>query len=88
MAKPSIYAQIDAVQLDPRSPHMKASPRHWNMGLLRYKGRLWAAYRYHLPREHASRSAVALVPLDKATLQPTAPSQHLNLPAVVGDEHF
>jgi hypothetical protein len=28
------------------------------------------------------------VPIDKATLQPTAPSQHLNLPAVVGDEHF
>lgn len=87
MPKPSIYAQIPAVQVPP-GPFMPASPRHWNMGLLRYKGRLWGSVRYHLPREHASRCAVALVPIDKATFQPTALFQHLNLPTVVGDEHF
>lgn len=87
MPKPSVYHQIDAVQIPP-GPFMKPSPRHWNCGLLRYKGRLWMCYRYHLGREHGSRSATALVPLDKATLQPTAPSQHLNLPATEGDEHF
>jgi predicted GH43/DUF377 family glycosyl hydrolase len=86
--KPSVYKQLDAVQIDPKSPHMKPSPRHWNPGLLRYKGRLWMSVRYHLGREHASRCAVCMVPLDKTTLQPTAPSQHLNLPALVGDEHF
>lgn len=87
MAKPSIYSQIEAVQVPP-GPFMKPSPRHWNPGLLRYKGRLWMSVRYHLGVEHASRCATALVPLDKATLQPTAPAQHLNLPGIVGDEHF
>jgi hypothetical protein len=87
MPKPSIYRQLEAVQVPP-GPNMKPSPRHWNCGLLRYKGRLWLAYRYHLGREHGSRCATALVPLDKTTFQPSAPSQHLNLPGVVGDEHF
>lgn len=86
MPKPSVYKQIDAVQVTGRD--MKPSPRCWNPGMIRYKGRLWMCYRYHLGREHASRCATALVPLDKKTFQPTAPSQHLNLPAVVGDEHF
>lgn len=86
MPKPSVYRQIDAVQV--RGEHMPPSPRHWNCSLLRYKGRLWFSMRYHLGKEHASRCAVALVPIDKRTFQPTAPSQHLNLPAVVGDEHF
>ena len=80
MSKPSIYAQTEAVRVA-QGPFIKPSPRIWNMGLLKYKGRLWAAYRYHLPREHASRSATALVPLDRGTFQPTALSQHLNLPA-------
>jgi predicted GH43/DUF377 family glycosyl hydrolase len=87
MAKPSIYAQLAAVQVAP-GPFMMPSPRHWNPGLLKYKGRIWMCYRYHLGREHASRCATALVPLDKATLQPTALSQHLNLPQKAGDEHF
>lgn len=86
MPKPSIYKQIAAVQVTGKD--LKPSPRHWNPGLLRYKGRLWMCYRFHLSREHGSRSATALVPLDKKTFQPTAPSQHLNLPGVVGDEHF
>lgn len=87
MAKPSIYSQLTgAAQV--RGEHLPPSPRHWNNGLLRYKGRLWMALRFHLGREHASRCAVGLVPIDKTTFQPTAPYQHLNLPATVGDEHF
>lgn len=86
MAKPSVYNQISAKQVS--GEHMLPSPRHFNPGLLRYKGRLWCCYRFHLGREHASRCATALVPIDRATMKPTAPSQHLNLPAVVGDEHF
>lgn len=86
MPKPSLYKQINAVQIT--GPNLPVSPRHWNCGLLRFKGRLWNVFRYHLSREHASRSAVGLVPLDKSSLQPTAPAQHLNLPGVVGDEHF
>lgn len=86
MPKPSIYSQLAAIQV--RGKDMKPSPRHWNPGMIRYKGRLWVCYRYHLGREHGSRSATALVPVDKTTLQPTAPSQHLNLPGAVGDEHF
>jgi predicted GH43/DUF377 family glycosyl hydrolase len=86
MPKPSIYEQINAVQV--KGEHLLPSPRHWNPGLLRYKGRLWLSYRYHLGLEHASRSATAMVPIDKNTFQPTMRSQHLNLPATVGDEHF
>lgn len=87
MPKPSVYHQLDAVQVAP-GPFMKPSPRHWNPGMIRYKGRLWMCYRYHLGKEHASRCATAMVPLDKASFAPTALSQHLNLPATVGDEHF
>lgn len=87
MPKPSIYKQLAAVQVAP-GPFTPPSPRHWNPGLLRYKGRLWLAFRYHLGREHASRCATGLVPIDKKTFQPTGLFQHLNLPGVVGDEHF
>jgi hypothetical protein len=87
MAKPSIYRQLEAVQVQP-GPFMLPSPRHWNCGLLRHKGRLWLSYRYHLGREHASRCATGMVPLDRKTFQPTALTQHLNLPAKDGDEHF
>ncbi len=86
MSTPSIYKQLDAVQV--MGPHLPPSPRHWNCGLIRYKGRLWMSVRYHLGREHASRCAVCMVSLNTKTFQPTAPSQHLNLKAVVGDEHF
>lgn len=87
MPKASIYKQIEAVRVQP-GPFMKPSPRLWNPGFLHYKGRLWMAYRFHLGVEHGSRSAQAFVPLDRATFQPSAPSQHLNLPAIFGDEHF
>lgn len=84
--KPSVYLQLDATQVT--GPYLKPSPRHWNPGLLRYKGRLWSSVRYHLGVEHGSRCATSMVALDCVSLQPTAPSQHLNLPATIGDEHF
>lgn len=84
--KPSIYTQLEAAQVS--GEHMLPSPRHFNPGMLRFKGRLWLCYRFHLGREHGSRCATALVPIDRSTMKPSAPSQHLNLPAVVGDEHF
>lgn len=87
MPKPSVYKQINAVQVRP-GPFTKPSPRMWNCGMIRYKGRLWLSIRYHLGQEHASRCATSLCPIDKATFQPTALAQHLNLPATVGDEHF
>lgn len=87
MPKPSVYAQLNAAQVK-AGPFTPPSPRHWNPGLIRYKGRLWIAVRYHLGREHASRCATCMIPLDKTTMQPTALFQHLNLPATVGDEHF
>lgn len=84
--KPSLYEQVDAVQVSPAK--LKESPRHWNPSLLRFKGRLFMAYRYHLPREHASRCAVAMVELNAKTLQPKGTSQHLNFPGGQGDEHY
>lgn len=87
MPKPSIYQQLHAVQVTP-GPFMPASPRHWNCGLLKYKGRLWMALRYHLGKEHGSRCATGMVPIDKTTFKPTALYQHLNLPSQNGDSHF
>lgn len=86
MPKPSLYSQIEATQVT--GNHLIPSPRHWNCGLLRYKGRLWLCYRYHLGAHHGSRCATAMVPIDRETFQPTQPSQHLNLRSVIGDEHF
>jgi predicted GH43/DUF377 family glycosyl hydrolase len=86
VAKPSLYQQINAVQVT--GNHMKVSPRHWNAGLLKHKGRLAMCYRYHLGLEHASRCATAMVFLDRKTHQPLGPSQHLNLPSEYGGTHF
>lgn len=87
MPKASVYEQLNAAQVKP-GPFMPPSPRHWNPGMIRYKGRLWMSMRYHLGKEHGSRCATGMVPLDKKTFVPTALYQHLNLPAVIGDEHF
>lgn len=86
MPKPSLYKQLQAVQVT--GNHLPSSPRHWNCSLLRYKGRLWLSFRYHLGSQHGSRCATGMVPLDKNSFQPTMLAQHLNLPAVTGDEHF
>ena len=86
MPKPSVYSQINAVQVT--GPKLMPSPRHFNCGAFRFKGRLWLVYRSHLPLQHASRCATAIVALDGETFQPITQSQHLNFPATRGDEHF
>ncbi len=82
--KPSIYRQIAAVAVAGRE--MKPSPRHWNPGLLHYKGKLWMSYRYHM-REEDARCGTAIVELDPRTFQPTGSSQHLALSGPTGKEH-
>lgn len=84
MSKPSLFTQIEAVPVGTRS--LKESPRHWNCGLLRYKGRLWLAYRYHL-KEHGGRCATAISEMNPDTLQPTGRSQWLKLSGPTGTEH-
>lgn len=84
MSKPSLFTQVDAVAVGARS--LKTSPRHWNCGLMRYKDRLWLAYRYHL-KEKAGRCATAICELDPVTLQPSGKSQWLPLGGPTGTEH-
>lgn len=84
MAKPSIYRQISAVPVVGRE--LKESPRHWNCGLIRYKEKLWMAYRYHV-KEAAGRCATAIVELNQKTFQPMGVSQHLALSGPTGTEH-
>lgn len=86
MPKPSIYQQLDAIQV--AGPLLPLSPRHFNPSLIRFKGRLWMSVRYHLGREHASRCATGIVALDPKTMQPVGKTQHLNFPSTVGDEHY
>lgn len=81
--KPSIFSQVDAVAVNGRT--LKESPRHWNCGLIRHKGRLWLAYRYHM-KEASGRCATAIVELDEA-MQPKGKSQRLMLSGPTGTEH-
>lgn len=82
--KPSIYKQLAAVPVVGRE--LKDSPRHWNCGLLRYKGRLWMSYRYHL-KEAAGRCATAICEINPTTFQPQGISQHIALSGPTGNEH-
>ncbi len=82
--KPSIYRQIKAVPVVGRE--MKDSPRCWNNGLLRHKGKLWMCYRFHL-KEASGRCATAIVELDPVSFQPRGTSQHLALSGPTGSEH-
>lgn len=84
MAKPSIYKQVKAVAVSGRN--LIESPRHWNCGLLRYKDRLWLAYRFHL-KHHNGRCATAIVQLHPTTYQPMGESQWLQLSGPTGNEH-
>lgn len=79
----SIYAQLKAVAIPGRL--LVDSPRHWNNGLLRYKDKLWMAYRFH--RKVAdSRCGVAMVQLNPKLL-PTSKGQMLDLDAPSNSEH-
>lgn len=53
---------------------------------MRYKGRLWLAYRFHLKEDHG-RCATAIVELDQKTLQPVGKNQRLMLSGPTGREH-
>lgn len=84
MAKPSVYRQVEATPI--AKDRLKDSPRHWNNGLFEYRGRLWMCYRYHLMAA-SGRCKTAICPIDEKTLQPSGPSQMLELPEKNGDEH-
>jgi predicted GH43/DUF377 family glycosyl hydrolase len=74
--KPSIYRQLDATAVSRAG--LKDSPRHWNCGLLAYKGKLWMCYRFHRMTD-AGRCGTAICPIDPVTFQPAGPSQMLDL---------
>lgn len=84
MPKASVFLQIEAVQINART--LKPSPRVWNCGLMRYRDRLWLAYRYHR-REDGGRCATAIVELDPDTHQPKGRSQRIPLDGPTGTEH-
>lgn len=83
MPRKSLFAQLPAVAIPGSS--LKDSPRHWNAGLFRYKGKLWMAYRYHLKTPDA-RSGIAIVSLNSKHL-PESQGQFLKLDAPTGTEH-
>lgn len=84
MSKPSFFEQLEAVAVNPRT--LLESPRHWNCGLLRYDGRLWLSYRFHL-KQFNGRCGTAIVQLDEKTLQPKGKSTWLRLSGPSGTEH-
>lgn len=67
------------------APLLRASPRHWNPGLLRYEGRLWLAYRHHR-REAKQRCGISICPLDE-NFAPCETSQLLRFIGPTGQEH-
>lgn len=81
--KPSIFKQVEAYQVP--APLLRASPRHWNPGLLRHGGKLWLAYRHHR-REAGQRCGVAICPLDDQ-FRPSEKSQFLRFIGATGTEH-
>lgn len=54
--------------------------------MIRYKDRLWLAYRYH-QAEFAGRCATAIIELDEKTLQPKGRTQRIPLTGATGTEH-
>lgn len=85
MSRPSLFAQVDAVQINARK--LIQSPRCWNPGLFRYAGRLWMSYRYHLD-EPSGRCATAIQRLDEKTLQPIGRGQRIVFPNDNGTQHY
>ncbi len=81
--KPSLFKQVEAYQVP--APLLRTSPRHWNPGLLRYKDKLYMAYRYHR-REAKQRCGIAICPLDD-NFMPTEKSQFLKFLCPTNTEH-
>lgn len=85
MSKKSIYAQLDAVAVP--SHDLRASPRHWNPGLLLLKDRLWMGYRYHRKETPDSRCGISITEIDRSTLAPIGASSRLAFEGATGTEH-
>lgn len=85
MPKKSVFAQLDVCAVPPLG--MLPSPRYQNPGLLRYKDKLWLAYRYHRMETPTKRSGIGMVEIDAATGQAISKSQHLPLANPTGTEH-
>lgn len=82
--KPSLFKQVEAYPVP--APLLRASPRHWNPGLMRYREKLWLAYRYHR-KDAGQRCGVAICPLEEQRFNPSAPSQFLRFIGPTGEEH-
>lgn len=85
MPKKSIYAQLDASAVNPRSLH--PSPRHWNPGLLFYRDKFWMAYRYHRAETGDARCGIAIVQIDPMTGETIGKSQRIALKGPTDTEH-
>lgn len=81
--KPSLFRQVEAYAVP--TPLLRTSPRHWNPGLLRYRDKLWLAYRFHR-REAKQRCGIAICALD-SQFHPTESSQFLRFIGSTGNEH-
>jgi len=84
MPKKSVYAQLEACAVPPRN--LMPSPRHWNPGLLRYRNKLWLAYRYHRAETNDARCGIALCAIDEQGI-PQGPSQLLRFRSSQHGEH-
>ncbi len=83
--KPSLYKQAEAYPVP--APLLRTSPRHWNPGLLHYRGKLWLGYRFHR-KEAKQRCGIAMCPLDASRrFEPTESSQLLKFVGPTGVEH-
>lgn len=83
--KPSLYKQAEAYPVP--APPLRASPRHWNPGLLKYRDKLWLAYRFHR-REAKQRCGIAICALDPdRKFEPSESSQFLRFTGITGTEH-
>lgn len=82
--KPSLFKQVEAYAVP--APLLRTSPRHWNPGLLRYRDKLFLAYRFHR-REAKQRCGIAICPLDERFM-PTEKSQFLKFLSPTGSEHY
>ena len=85
MPKPSVFAQLDACAVPPHK--LMPSPRCWNPGLLRYRNKLWLAYRYHRAETRDARCGVAICEIDPKTAEPLSASQRIRFAAPMGNEH-
>lgn len=84
MPKKSVFAQLDARAVPPHK--LMPSPRHWNPGLLRYRDKLWLAYRFHRAETPDARCGIAICEIDAKTAEPLGPSQMLRF-ADPGNAH-